>query len=113
MGKQYLKVESLEPKKSLFLTVYDSINDCICFVANDDKGFYSADDMSCDSLKKLMKSDGVLMDIGNSHESEKALVVSVNNIVTLYFYLVNERYFSIDFNLSDFREKLISLGVIK
>lgn len=110
MGKQYLKIKSLEPSKSFYLTVKDSHNTSFKYVAKDEE-FYSSDNISCRRLDELMRSDGVLVDIGTDHDSQKAIIVSADNIVTLYFYLVNERYFSIDFDLSYFKEKMISMGV--
>lgn len=113
MDEKYFKVENLEPAKSFYLTELDTNNQSLDYVAHGEKEVCLVGSLRCQKLQMLMKSDNVLMNVGISRENVKALVASANNIVTLYFYLSDDSYFSIDFNFNDFRERLRSIGAMK
>lgn len=81
------------------------------FVAHCEGGFYSSDSFGCKNLETLMQSEGELIHVSLQSSTVKALVSKT--IITFYFYLSNERFFTINFSLSDFRDKLISIGAIK
>ena len=106
MKIKHLEVRSMDSKRIFYLKEYDSDNNILGYVAMKNDEIYSIGDLNYESLKILMKSDGDLIDLGLRCDEEKAIVMGAHKKVKFYFYLSNNKFFSIDLYLSDFRDKL-------